>query len=281
ARDPHGLHRQLGVPRPRPAGLRLEPVRARRGGVPPRPRQRRAHLAREPPRGRARLHRDAARHRGRLTRRVAAARLTIRRGTARDVPTIVALVRGLAEYERLLHECVATPARIRRDGFGRRPYFQTLICRRGGRPVGFALYFFTYSTFLARPTLYLEDLFVLPAERGRGAGLALLRALAPLAVPRGCGRLEWTVLDWNRPAMRFYRALGAGFRSEWVLTRLTGAPLARLAGRASTGSRGRARAQRASRRRTPTRAGSPRRRRRRGPGRARRSPAARRSPRRA
>ena len=192
--------------------------------------------------------------------------LTIRRGTRRDIPTILALVRGLAEYERLLDECVATPTRLRRDGFGRRPYFQTLICRRGGRPIGFALYFFTYSTFLARPTLYLEDLFVLPAERGRGAGLALLRALARLAVRRGCGRMEWTVLDWNRTAMRFYRALGAGFRTEWVLTRLTGMALARLAGR-TTARRPAARAMQASRRRTPTGAGSRRRRPRRGPAR--------------
>jgi len=144
-----------------------------------------------------------------------AAALTIRRGTRRDVPTILALIRGLADYERLLHECVATAAGIRRDGFGRARYFETLICRRAGRPVGFALYFFTYSTFLARPTLYLEDLFVLPSERGRGAGVALLRALARIAMRRRCGRMEWAVLDWNRPAMRFYRALGAGFRKEW------------------------------------------------------------------
>ena len=212
------------------------------------------------------------------------ARLTIRRGTRRDVPTILALIRGLADYEKLLPECVATPAKLRRDGFGRRPYFHTLICRRGGRPVGFALYFFTYSTFLARPTLYLEDLFVLPAERGRGAGLALLRALARLAVRRGCGRMEWTVLDWNTPAQRFYRALGAGFRTEWMLTRLTGAPLARLAGRATgrraTGTAG-GRSRRASRRRTPRAAGSRRRRRHRAPARASRPRAASRSRRRA
>jgi len=195
-----------------------------------------------------------------------AAGLTIRRGTRRDVPTILALIRGLADYERLRHECVITAAALRRDGFGPRRYFQTLICRRQGRPVGFALYFFTYSTFRARPTLYLEDLFVLPGERGRGAGLGLLRALARIAVRRGCGRLEWTVLDWNRPAIRFYRTLGAGFRREWVLTRLTGAPLARLAGR--TTPRAPARGPRASGRRTPTAAGSRRRGRRRAPARA-------------
>ena len=160
---------------------------------------------------------------------MAAAALTIRRGTRRDVPIILALIRGLAEYERLAHQMEATPARVRAHGFGPRRYFQTLICRRGGRPVGFALYFFTYSTFLARPSLYLEDLFVLPEERGTGAGKALLRALARIAVRRGCGRMEWAVLDWNRPAIRFYRRLGAQLRRQWILTRLTGTPLRRLA----------------------------------------------------
>jgi len=155
--------------------------------------------------------------------------LTIRPGTARDVPTILALIRGLADYERLRRECKATAAGVRRHGFGRRPYFETIIARRGGRPVGFALYFFTFSTFLAKPTLYLEDLFVRPDERGRGAGRALLAALARIAVRRGCGRLEWAVLDWNRPAIGFYERLGARFRREWILTRLTGAPLSRLA----------------------------------------------------
>ena len=159
-----------------------------------------------------------------------AARLSIRRGTGRDLPVIHALIRGLAEYERLAHEVEATPARLRRHGFGRRRYFETLICRRGRQPVGFALYFFTYSTFLARPSLYLEDLFVLPEERGKGAGKALLRALAKIAVSRGCGRMEWTVLDWNTPSIRFYKALGARLRKEWVLTRLTGPALERLAG---------------------------------------------------
>lgn len=160
---------------------------------------------------------------------MARAPLVIRRGTERDVPTILRLIRGLAEYERLMHEVEATAARVRAHGFGRRRYFETLICRRAGRPVGFALYFFTYSTFVARPTLYLEDLFVLPEERGAGAGKALLRALARIAVRRGCGRLEWAVLDWNRPAIGFYRRLGAKLRRQWVLTRLTGPPLRRLA----------------------------------------------------
>jgi len=160
---------------------------------------------------------------------MARGRLVIRAGTVRDVPTILALIRGLAEYERLAHEVKATLGRVRRHGFGRRRYFETLICRRAGRPIGFALYFFTYSTFLARPTLYLEDLFVRPDERGLGAGKAILAALARVAVARGCGRLEWAVLDWNRPAIGFYERLGAKLNREWILTRLTGAPLARLA----------------------------------------------------
>ena len=160
---------------------------------------------------------------------MAGARLAIRRGTARDLPVILALIRGLASYERLAHQMEATPARLRRHGFGRRPYFETLICRRGRIPVGFALYFYTYSTFLARPSLYLEDLFVLPEERGKGAGKALLRALARIATARGCGRMEWTVLDWNASAIRFYKRIGARLHPEWVLTRLEGAPLERLA----------------------------------------------------
>ncbi|HVQ74642.1 MAG TPA: GNAT family N-acetyltransferase [Candidatus Binatia bacterium] len=145
------------------------------------------------------------------------------------MPVILALIRGLAEYERLAHQVEATAGRVRRHGFGPRRYFETVICRRGRTPVGFALYFFTYSTFMARPTLYLEDLFVLPDERGRGAGRALLRALARIAVRRGCGRMEWAVLDWNAAAIRFYKRLGAGLRREWILTRITGPALARLA----------------------------------------------------
>ena len=155
--------------------------------------------------------------------------LTVRRGSARDVPTILALIRGLARYERLATQMKATARNLRRDGFGRRRYFETLICRRGGEPIGFALYFFTYSTFMGKPTLYLEDLFVVPAARGEGAGRALLAALARVAVRRGCGRMEWAVLDWNRSAIRFYERLGAQLRKEWILTRVTGPALRRLA----------------------------------------------------
>ena len=120
------------------------------------------------------------------------------------MPGILRLIRGLAEYERLSHQVEATAGRLRRHGFGRRRYFETLLCYRGRKLVGFALYVFTYSTFLARPTLYLEDLFVLPDERGNGAGRALLSALAAIAVRKQCGRMEWAVLDWNTPAIKFY-----------------------------------------------------------------------------
>lgn len=155
--------------------------------------------------------------------------LTVRRGSARDVPTILTLIRGLARYERLATQMKATARNLRRDGFGRRRYFETLICRHGGEPIGFALYFFTYSTFMGKPTLYLEDLFVVPAARGDGAGRTLLAALARVAVRRGCGRMEWAVLDWNRSAIRFYERLGAQLRKEWILTRVTGPALRRLA----------------------------------------------------
>jgi GNAT superfamily N-acetyltransferase len=155
--------------------------------------------------------------------------LRIRVGTTRDVSIILSMIRGLAEYERLESQVKVTAARILRDGFGRRPYFKTLICREGKITVGFALYFFTYSTFLARPTLYVEDLFVLPELRGKGAGKALLGALARIAMRHGCGRMEWAVLDWNVPAIKFYKRLGASPRKEWILTRLTGSALRRLA----------------------------------------------------
>ncbi len=164
-----------------------------------------------------------------MKRQPARMSIQISPGTARDVPTILALIRGLAEYEQLAHTLKATPARLRQHGFRRSPYFQTLICRRGGKPIGFSLYFFMYSTFLARPTLYIEDLYVLPEERGKGAGKALLAELARVALRRGCGRMEWIVLDWNTPAIRFYKRIGAKLHKEWVLTRLTGAALRRLA----------------------------------------------------
>jgi len=122
----------------------------------------------------------------------------------------------------------AMPSRVKRHGFGRPPSFVTVICRRGRTPMGFAPYFYTYSTFVGRPSVYLEDLFVLPEEGGKGAGQAVLRALAKIAVARRCGRMEWTVLDWNTPSTRFYKGLGARLHKERVLTRLTGAALRRL-----------------------------------------------------
>ena len=174
-----------------------------------------------------------------MTVRAEASTLGIRRATRRDVPTIVGLIRGLADYERLGHEVRITAERVRRHGFGPRPYFETLICHRDGRAIGFALYFFTYSTFLARPTLYLEDLFVRPEERGHGAGRALLGALARIAVQRGCGRMEWAVLDWNAPALGFYERLGARLRRDWILTRLAGGALRKLAAPGRAGRPGR------------------------------------------
>src|SRR6266436_4707453 len=154
--------------------------------------------------------------------------LTVRRARPRDAAMILALVRGLAAYERLSHEVKASTAQLRQHGFGRRRYFETLICQRDRQPIGFALYFFTYSTFVGRPSLYLEDLFVVPEERGQGAGRLLLGALARIAIERGCGRMEWAVLHWNRPAIRFYERLGARLRRDWVLTRLGGPAIRRL-----------------------------------------------------
>jgi GNAT superfamily N-acetyltransferase len=190
----------------------------------------RAIRRRRPP-----TRRDAVNARGQTDDRRSVDRLTVRPGTRRDVPVIETLIRGLAEYEKLGHEVEVTTDRLRRYGFGQVRYFETLICRRGPTPVGFALYFFTYSTFLGRPTLYLEDLFVLPDERGAGAGKLLLATLARIAVSHECGRMEWAVLDWNAPAIRFYEGLGAQLRRDWILTRLTGEPLRRLAERPATG----------------------------------------------
>jgi GNAT superfamily N-acetyltransferase len=157
--------------------------------------------------------------------------LRIRPGTRRDILTILAMIRGLAEYEHLAHTVKATAPRLRRDGFGKSPYFHTLICEHARQPIGFALYFYMYSTFACAPTLYIEDLYVIPEQRRRGAGKALFAALARIAVRRDCGRMEWAVLVENAPAIRFYKQMGATLRKEWILTRLTGAPLRRLARR--------------------------------------------------
>ena len=159
----------------------------------------------------------------------AAPAVTLRFAENADLPQILAFIRELAEYERLLHEVVADEAALRATLFGVRPAAEILIAELAGAPVGFALFFQSYSTFLAKPGLYLEDLFVRPAARGKGVGAALMAALARIAVQRHYGRFEWSVLDWNEPALKFYAALGAKPQSEWTVQRLTGAPLAALA----------------------------------------------------
>jgi GNAT superfamily N-acetyltransferase len=154
----------------------------------------------------------------------------IRPATPADVPTVARLIRALAEYEKLTHTLALDEARLRDHLFGPRPYVEVLIAEDAGTPVGYALFFPTYSTFLARPGIYLEDLFVLPEHRGHGQGKALLAALAKLALERGCGRLEWSVLNWNEPSIGFYKSLGAVPMDEWSVYRLTGAALTKLAG---------------------------------------------------
>ena len=156
--------------------------------------------------------------------------LRIRDGELKDVPLIAELIRGLARYEKLEHEVVMTEERLTDSLFGERRYAETLIAEDEGKPVGFALFFHNYSTFLAQPGIYLEDLFVLPEHRGAGVGRALLERLAQLALDRGCGRLEWAVLDWNVDAIRFYQRLGAKPNADWTVYRLTGQPLRALAG---------------------------------------------------
>jgi GNAT superfamily N-acetyltransferase len=155
--------------------------------------------------------------------------LTIRVATAADVSTILSFIKDLAEYEKLAHEVVADEEALRTTLFGARPSAEVLLAELAGAPVGFALFFPSYSTFLGKPGLYLEDLFVRPSARGQGVGRALMSALARIAVSRDYGRFEWSVLDWNEPAIRFYRSLGAKPQSEWTVQRLTGAPLAALA----------------------------------------------------
>jgi GNAT superfamily N-acetyltransferase len=149
--------------------------------------------------------------------------------TAADVPLLLALITELADYEKLRHEVVATQASLSRALFGPRPSAEAVIVRFGGEPAGFALYFHNFSTFLGKHGLYLEDLYVRPAFRGRAIGKALLRYLAALALQRDCGRFEWAVLDWNRPARDFYEALGAVAKSDWIIHRISGDALKRLA----------------------------------------------------
>lgn len=154
----------------------------------------------------------------------------IRQATEADVPLILQFIRGLAEYERLAHECVADETTLRRTLFGERKVAEVLIGSDNDNPVCFALFFHNFSTFLGRPGIYLEDLFVNPDQRGKGFGKAMLAYLAKLAVERECGRLEWSVLDWNEPAINFYKSLGAKPMDEWTIFRVTGDALTQLAG---------------------------------------------------
>ena len=164
-----------------------------------------------------------------VTTQAEAAGFRLRSATPADVPVILRGIRALAEYERLAHECVATEVLLRETLFGPNPVAEVLLAFDGETPAGYALWFRTYSTFLARPGLYLEDLFVYPEFRRRGLGRWLLVHLARIAVERGYGRMEWMVLDWNENALRFYRSLGAATVDGWELCRVTGDALPALA----------------------------------------------------
>ncbi|TMD91353.1 MAG: GNAT family N-acetyltransferase [Chloroflexi bacterium] len=155
--------------------------------------------------------------------------VSIRPAIQDDVPVIAELIRGLARFEKLEHEVVMTEDLLATALFGERQYAEVLLAEDEGLAVGFALFFHNFSTFLGRPGIYLEDLFVMPEHRSKGIGRLLLASLARLAVERGCGRLEWAVLDWNREAIRFYERLGARPNSDWTIYRLTGEALSGLA----------------------------------------------------
>lgn len=152
----------------------------------------------------------------------------IEQATPADIPLVLSLIRELAEFEHLLHEARASEADLRETLFGDRPFAEVIIGRLGSEAVGFALFFHNYSTFLGKPGIYLEDLFVRPERRGNGFGEQLLRHLARLAVQRGCGRFEWSVLDWNQPAIDFYKKLGAQPLNDWTTFRVTGDALTQL-----------------------------------------------------
>jgi len=154
---------------------------------------------------------------------------TLRPPTPADVPEVLALIRELAEFERLRHVCVAGERDMAEALFGAHPYAQVLLAENGEEIAGFALFFFNFSTFLGRPGLWLEDLFVRPAYRRAGCGKALLRALAAIARERGCGRFEWAVLDWNAHAIAFYESLGASVLTDWRIVRIVGPALDALA----------------------------------------------------
>lgn len=153
----------------------------------------------------------------------------IRQATEADIPVVAWFIRQLAEYERLLHEAVVTEEILRENLFGERAYAEVLLGYHEDRPVAFAVFFHNFSTFLGRPGLYLEDLFVIPEMRGRGFGRAMLVHLARIARDRKCGRFEWSVLDWNQPAIEFYKNLGGVPMNEWTIFRVSGEALERLA----------------------------------------------------
>ena len=155
--------------------------------------------------------------------------LVIRDANRGDSKLILRFVKELASYEKAEHEVIATEASIENSIFGEDTSTQALICEKDGSPIGFAVYFFNYSTWLGKHGLYLEDLYVTSSERGSGAGKALLKHLAKIAVEKGCGRFEWSVLDWNEPAIKFYNSLGAKPKTEWLGYQLTGANLHALA----------------------------------------------------
>lgn len=156
--------------------------------------------------------------------------IDIRFAERRDVPVIAELIRALSRYEKLEHEVTMTEELIDKTLFGPRPYAETLLAEENGSAIGFALFFHNFSTFLAQPGIYLEDLYVMEEHRSKGVGRALLARLAAIAVERDCGRLEWAVLDWNTDAIGFYERVGAKPNSEWTVYRLTGEPLRTLAG---------------------------------------------------
>lgn len=156
-------------------------------------------------------------------------RLTIRDAQASDTLTILNFVKDLARYEKAEHEVKATEAHIESTLFGEKPKVHAVICEQDSQPVGFAVYFYNYSTWLGQNGIYLEDLYVSPESRGSGAGKALLKHIAKIAVENNCGRFEWSVLDWNEPAIQFYQSLGAKPLDEWIGYRLTGDALVQLA----------------------------------------------------
>jgi GNAT superfamily N-acetyltransferase len=154
---------------------------------------------------------------------------SIREATAADIPLLLRLIKELADYEKLAHEVVATEEGLRRTLFGSRKVAEAIIGEYQGQPVAFALYFHNFSTFLGKPGLYLEDLYVSPSMRGKGFGRQMLVQLAQIAVERDCGRFEWSVLDWNEPAINFYKNLGARPQDEWTVFRVSGDDLHKLA----------------------------------------------------